>query len=72
MWWGRGQGVQDQLSTFDAESKSAISPNSLYGGTWGGGGGIWDQVPTFDALSKSAKIGKSLHREKGSKTTSNF
>ena len=49
--------VEDQLSTFDAKSKSAIIPNSLYGGG-GKGGGAKDQLSTFDAKSKSAKIFK--------------
>ena len=58
MWWGVGGGVHDgQLPTFDAESKSAKIPKSLYGG-----GGMHDgQLPTFDAESKSAKIPKSLY-----------
>ena len=47
-----------QLPTFDAESKFAKIPKSLYGG----GGGVHDsQLPTFDAESKSAKIPKSLY-----------
>ena len=44
-------GVHDgQLPTFDAESKSAKIPKSLYGG------GVKIQLPIFDAQSKSAKI----------------
>ena len=48
---GGGGGVTDQLPTFDAESKSAKIPNSLY--NWRGRG---NQLSTFDAESKSAKI----------------
>ena len=37
--WGGGGVAGTQLSTLDAESKSAKIPNSLYGDGGGGGGG---------------------------------
>ena len=54
------------LPSFDAESKFADIPKSLYGGRGGGGvpspytveSGV--QLPTFDDESKSAKIQKML------------
>ena len=53
-----------QLLTFDAKSKSAKIPNSLYIGVGVGGAGI--QFLTFDTESKSAKIPNSLYgRGKG-------
>ena len=59
MQWGGGGGEHDsQLSTFDAEPKSAKIPKS----GWGGGGGCMManfQLQTFDAESKSGKIPKS-------------
>ena len=47
---------QNQLTTFDPESKSAKIQNSPC--QWGGGGGgeIRNQLTTFDPESKSAKI----------------
>ena len=45
-----------QLSTFDAESKSAKILNSLHS-RWGS----WNQLPIFDAESKSTKILNSLY-----------
>ena len=69
---GGGGGVHGgQLPTFDAESKSAKIPKSLYGE--GGGGGVVHvgQLPTFDAESKSAKIPKSLYSGGGC-MTANF
>ena len=48
---GGGGGLHDsQLPTFDAESKSAKIPKSLYQG------GRKIQLPTFDAESKSAIV----------------
>ena len=49
----------DQLPTFDAESKSAKIQNSLY--SWGGGGVGDDQLSTFHTVSESAKIKKFLY-----------
>ena len=53
-WFGGGD-----LPTFNAESKSAKIPNSLYG--WGDG----CYLPTFDAESKCAKIPNSLYGWEG-------
>ena len=52
----RGSRWSRPLPTFDAKSKSAKIPNSLYGEGWGE-----VQLPTFDAESKSAKIPNSLY-----------
>ena len=52
----------NKLPTFDAESKSAKVPNSLYEK---GGGGVKNELPTFDAESKSAKISNSLYEKGG-------
>ena len=50
------------MINFDAESKSAKIPNSLYDG----GREVGDnQLPTFDAESKSAKIPNSLYGGSG-------
>ena len=58
---GRGAGVGDKLfSIFDAESKSAEIPNSLYSR----GLGVCDEpFPTFDAEFKSAEIPNCLYKE---------
>ena len=55
---GRGGGgvVNDKLPTFDAESKSAKIPNSLYGVVGAGVGGVGNELLVFDAESKYAKI----------------
>ena len=45
-------GAGTQFPTFDAESKSAQNPNSLYGG---GGLGGWHPTSNFDVKSKSTK-----------------
>ena len=63
---GGGALAGDKLfPTFNADSKSANIPNSLYGrgrgiGNWGGGAGD-ELFPTFDADFKSAKIPNSLY-----------
>ena len=64
-----GGGGGDQLSTFEAESKSAKIPKSHYDicvyvcvCVLGGGG---DQLSTFDAKFKSAKIPKSHYGGEG-------
>ena len=62
-WLGGGPGTQ--LSTFDAESKSAKIPNSLYGG-----GGIG---PNFQLLMPSSNLLKSqIPFEGGGGLGSNF
>ena len=48
-----------QLPTYDAESKSAKIPKSLYGGGGGGGGGGVFMTPNFQLLMLGPNLLKS-------------
>ena len=56
-WWGGGGGcgVWDKLSTFDADSKSAKIPNSLYSGVKEGGR-AWHQLLMLSPNLLQSKI----------------
>ena len=56
---GVGGGGRTQLPTFDAETKFAKVPNSIYGGGGGGGGGVEGLGPNFSFLMLSPNMLKS-------------